>query len=59
MQLEPSQNDRTWGMWAHLSALSALLNIPFGNILGPLIIYLSLKNKPELPSATANAGSSA
>jgi uncharacterized Tic20 family protein len=34
-----SQEDRNWGMIAHLSSLSGLL-VPFGSILGPLIVYL-------------------
>lgn len=34
-----SQEDRNWGMIAHLSSLSGLI-IPFGSILGPLIVYL-------------------
>jgi len=29
---------RQWDMWCHLSALSGLV-VPFGNILGPLIIW--------------------
>lgn len=34
-----SKDDRTWGMLAHLSALSGFI-IPFGNVLGPLVIWL-------------------
>lgn len=34
-----SQEDRNWGMIAHLSALAGFV-IPFGSILGPLIVYL-------------------
>jgi uncharacterized Tic20 family protein len=34
-----SQEDRNWGMIAHLSSLSGFL-IPFGFVLGPLIVYL-------------------
>jgi uncharacterized Tic20 family protein len=33
-----SEDDRTWGSLAHLSALCGML-IPFGNLLGPLIIW--------------------
>lgn len=36
---------RLWGMLCHLSALSALIGIPFGNIVGPLIIWLIKKNE--------------
>ena len=31
---------RMWGMFSHLTALSAFIGIPFGNIIGPLIIWL-------------------
>ncbi len=34
---------RLWGMLCHLTALSLLLGIPFGNILGPLVIWLIKK----------------
>jgi uncharacterized Tic20 family protein len=39
-------NERTWGMLCHISALAGFV-IPFGNIIGPLIIY-SMK-KDEYP----------
>jgi len=35
---------RMWGMLCHLTALTAFVGIPFGNILGPLIIWLIKKN---------------
>lgn len=36
--------DKTWAMMCHLTALSAYLGIPFGNIIGPLIIWLIKKD---------------
>jgi uncharacterized Tic20 family protein len=36
---------RMWGMFCHLSALSGFIGIPFGSILGPLIIWLIKKNE--------------
>ena len=36
----PSKEARTWAMWCHLAALSGYLGIPFGNIIGPLIIWM-------------------
>jgi hypothetical protein len=39
---EPAQlssEERNWGMFCHLSALAGFI-IPFGNIIGPLIIWL-------------------
>ncbi|MEO1068432.1 MAG: DUF4870 domain-containing protein [Cyanobacteria bacterium J06638_6] len=38
-QLDSNPESRMWAMLAHLSALSGFV-IPFGNILGPLIIWL-------------------
>jgi uncharacterized Tic20 family protein len=39
---------RTWNMLCHLSALAGLVGIPFGNILGPLLVWQIKKN--EFPS---------
>lgn len=39
---------RTWNMWCHLSALAGLIGIPFGNVLGPLLVWQIKKN--EFPS---------
>jgi uncharacterized Tic20 family protein len=36
--------EKTWGMFCHLSALSGFI-IPFGNIIGPLIIWLLKKDE--------------
>jgi uncharacterized Tic20 family protein len=41
-----SKDERTWGMLCHLSAFAGFV-IPFGNIIGPLIVY-SMK-KEEFP----------
>ena len=38
---------RSWNMWCHLSALSGLL-VPFGNLLGPLLVWQIKKH--EVPS---------
>jgi uncharacterized Tic20 family protein len=35
----PSAEERQWGMFAHLSALAGLI-IPFGNLLGPLVVWM-------------------
>jgi len=43
---EPSQDEKTWGMLAHLSALAGFV-IPFGSVLGPLIVWLMKKD--EMP----------
>jgi uncharacterized protein len=38
---------RQWDMWAHLSALAGVV-VPFGNLLGPLIIWQMKRH--EFPS---------
>ena len=37
-------NERQWAMFCHLSALSGFL-IPFGNIIGPLIVWQMKKQE--------------
>ena len=44
----PTAEDNQWGLSAHLSSLAGLI-IPFGNILGPLIIWQVKKD--SLPFA--------
>ncbi len=46
MTTASSNDEKTWGMLAHLSALAGFI-IPFGNIIGPLVIWLIKKN--EMP----------
>jgi len=41
--MEESQ-ERNWGMFCHLAALAGFI-IPFGNIVGPLIIWLIKKDE--------------
>jgi uncharacterized Tic20 family protein len=43
----PASQARTWNMLCHLSALAGFV-IPFGNILGPLLVWQIKKN--EFPS---------
>ena len=38
------KHEKTWAMFAHLSALGLLMGIPFANIIGPLVIYLLKKD---------------
>ncbi|MBS0218945.1 MAG: DUF4870 domain-containing protein [Proteobacteria bacterium] len=38
-----SADERQWGMIAHLSALAGLI-VPFGHVLGPLIVWLVKKD---------------
>jgi uncharacterized Tic20 family protein len=37
--------ERQWGMFSHLSAFSACVGVPFGNILGPLVMFLIKKDE--------------
>jgi uncharacterized Tic20 family protein len=45
---DPGSQARMWNMICHLSALAGCLGIPFGNIIGPLIVWQIKKN--EFPS---------
>jgi uncharacterized protein len=40
----PSENERTWGMLAHLSALAGLVFPLLGIVLGPLAVYLGRRD---------------
>jgi len=42
-----SDKGRTWSMLAHLSALCAVVGIPFGHLVGPLVVWLIKRD--ELP----------
>ncbi|MBN1352032.1 DUF4870 domain-containing protein [candidate division KSB1 bacterium] len=37
--------ERNWAMLSHLAALTGLVGIPFGNIIGPLIVWLIKKDE--------------
>ena len=39
----PNAEERQWGMFAHLASLSGVI-IPFGTLLGPLIVWLVKKD---------------
>jgi uncharacterized Tic20 family protein len=45
--------DRTWEVLSHLSSLAMLVGVPFGNILGPLVVWL-VKRK-DSPAVEAHA----
>ena len=48
-----AESTRTWEVIAHLSALSILLAVPFGSVLGPLVVWLIKRN--DSPSVEAHA----
>ena len=37
---EPDHKERTMGMLGHLAGYAGLTGIPFGNILGPFLVYI-------------------
>ena len=39
------KQSRTWGMVCHLAGLAGLVGIPFGSIIGPLVIWLIKKDE--------------
>lgn len=41
----PSSSERTWGMLCHLSAFGLFVFPAFGNLIGPLIIWLVKKDE--------------
>jgi uncharacterized Tic20 family protein len=42
----PTQDERTWGMLAHLTAFSGFL-IPFGSVIAPLVVWLVKRDQSE------------
>lgn len=52
----PESQARMWNMLCHLSALLCLIGIPFGNVLGPLIVWQIKKN--EFPSVDVHGKAS-
>lgn len=43
--MDDNQQARNWATGCHLAALAAYVGVPFGNILGPLIIWLLKKDQ--------------
>lgn len=42
---ETTKEARNWGMFCHLSSLILWIGVPFGNIIGPLVIWLLKKDE--------------
>ena len=53
MSDEIKKSDRTWAVISHLSALVMLVGVPFGNLLGPLVVWLIKKD--EMPAINETA----
>ncbi len=49
----PTQDERTWGMIAHLSAFAVFLFPLAGNILAPLIVWLARRDTSAFVEAEA------
>jgi uncharacterized Tic20 family protein len=49
----PTENERTWGMLAHLSALVGLLIPLIGNVLGPLVVSIARSDQSTFVAAHA------
>ena len=49
----PTENERTWGMLAHLAALAGLVLPLIGNILGPLVVWLAKRDSSAFVAAHA------
>ena len=39
-----STEERNWAMFCHLASFAAFIGVPFGHILGPLIVWLIKKD---------------
>ena len=45
--IEQNKDARQWAMFCHLAALAGYIGIPFGNVVGPLIVWLIKKDEFE------------
>ncbi len=39
-----SNDEKQWAMLCHLAALSGFIGVPYGNVIGPLIVWLWKRN---------------
>ena len=51
----PTIEERNWAMAAHLSALVAVMGLPFGHIVGPLVVYLVQRERSAFVAEHAKA----
>jgi uncharacterized protein len=49
----PTQDERTWGMIAHLSAFVAFLVPIVGGVLGPLVVWLARRDRSPFVATQA------
>jgi len=43
--VDPVKRGHTWGTVAHLSALAGFAGVPLGHVLGPLVVWLTTRDK--------------
>ena len=55
MQAHPPTLERNWAMAAHLSALVAVAGLPFGHVVGPLVVYVLKGHESEFVGEHARA----
>lgn len=55
MQTPIAAQERNWAMAAHLSALVAVAGLPFGHVVGPLVVYLIKGHESEFVGEHARA----
>ena len=55
MQVQIPAQERNWAMASHLSALVAIAGLPFGHVLGPLVVYLIKGHESEFVGEHARA----
>lgn len=49
----PTENERTWGMLAHLAALAGVVVPLFGCVVGPLVVWLVRRDQSAFVDAQA------
>ena len=47
MKQSTSKDDRLWATFCHLAAFVGYVGVPFGNIIGPLVIWLIKKDESQ------------
>jgi uncharacterized protein len=55
MQVQIPAQERNWAMASHLTALVAIAGLPFGHVLGPLVVYLIKGHESEFVGEHARA----
>ena len=55
MQVQVPPVQRNWAMAAHLSALVGLVGVPFGHVVGPLVVYLAQGHESDFVAEHARA----